>query len=57
MGSGGGKRSRRDATVHGAVVDNVNVSVLLYVPVLSGSDAPIVCLKRTVSVSLLTGPA
>ena len=33
---------------HGAVVDSVNVSVLLYAPVRNASLAPIACLKETV---------
>ena len=41
---------------HGVIVDSVNVKVLEYAPVRSGSDAPMVCLKRMVSASLLTGP-
>ena len=32
---------------YGVVVDNVNVSVLLYVPVRSGSAAPIACLNSS----------
>ena len=43
-------------SLYGVVVDSVNVSVLLYAPVRSGSDAPIACLKRIVSGSLLAGP-
>ena len=41
---------------YGFVVESVNVSVLLYVPVRSGSPAPMACLKATVTGSLLTGP-
>src|SRR5262249_34195158 len=40
---------------YGVVVDSVNVSVLAYVPVRSGSFWPIVCLKPIVSTSLLIG--
>ena len=42
---------------YGAVVDSVNVSVLLYVPVRSGSLAPIVCLNVSVSAEFETGAA
>ena len=42
--------------VYGVVVDSVNVNVFEYAPVRSGSDAPMVCLKRMLSGSLLTGP-
>jgi len=38
------------------VVDNVNVSVLLYVPVRSDSLAPMVCLSEMVTALALTGP-
>ena len=39
-----------------AVVDRVNVSVLLYVPVRSASFAPIDCVNVSVTASLLFGP-
>ena len=42
--------------IYGLVVDSVNVSVLAYVPVRSGSLRPIVCLKPSVTESLETGP-
>ena len=42
--------------LYGFVVDRVNVSVLLYVPVRSASLAPIDCLNATVTESLLIGP-
>ena len=41
---------------HGVVVDNVNVSVFAYVPVLSASPAPMLCLNVIVTVSFETGP-
>jgi len=41
---------------YGFVVDNVNVSVLLYVPVRSASFAPMCCLNATATGSLLIGP-
>ena len=44
-------------TGYGVVVDSVNVSVLLYEPVRSGSSAPIGCLSAIVTWSLATGPA
>lgn len=47
---------RRVVNVHGVVVDNVNVSVLLYGPVRSGSVTAIGWRKFSVTVSLLTGP-
>ena len=54
---------RRDAPaprlagpLYGFVVESVNVSVLLYVPVRSGSLAPIDCLKPIVTASLEVGP-
>src|SRR6185437_2742818 len=40
---------------YGGVVDRVNVSVLLYVPVRSASLAPIVCLKLTCTDSFEVG--
>src|SRR5262245_12317268 len=42
-------------SAYGVVVDSVNVSVLLYVPVRSASLAPMCCLKPTVTTSLDTG--
>ena len=42
-------------SAYGWVVDRVNVSVLLYVPVRSGSLALISCLKPTSTTSLETG--
>src|SRR4051794_41964496 len=42
---------------YGFVVEGVNVSVLLYVPVRRASPAPMACLKATATGSLLTGPA
>jgi len=41
---------------YGVVVDNVNVRVLLYAPVRSGSVEPIDCLMPIVTASLLAGP-
>jgi hypothetical protein len=41
---------------YGFVVESVNVSVLLYVPVRRASLAPMACLKATDTGSLLTGP-
>src|SRR5262249_2532777 len=41
---------------YGAVVDSVNVSVFEYVPVRSGSLAPIACLKPSATLPLDTGP-
>ncbi len=49
-------RRREGASGYGLVVDRVNVSVLLYVPVRSASLAPIVCWNDSVSGSLATGP-
>ena len=46
-----------DSAPYGFVVESVNVSVLLYVPVRRASPAPMACLKATVTGSLLTGPA
>ena len=46
-----------DGAPYGFVVESVNVSVLLYVPVRRASLAPMACLKATVTGSLLTGPA
>ena len=46
-----------DSAPYGFVVESVNVSVLLYVPVRRASLAPMACLKATVAGSLLTGPA
>src|SRR3954464_1333613 len=43
-------------TGYGVVVDSVNVSVLLYAPVRSGSSAPIGCLSAIVTASLAAGP-
>ena len=43
--------------LYGVVVDSVNVSVFAYVPVRSGSFAPIDCWRSIVSGSLLTGAA
>ncbi len=37
--------------------DSVNVRVLLYVPVRSGSFAPMACWKSRLTASLDTGPA
>src|SRR3954466_12420836 len=48
--------ARRWLTPYGAVVDSVKVSVSPYVPVRSGSVAPIVCLNETMTASLATGP-
>ena len=45
-----------DGAPYGFVVESVNVSVLLYVPVRRASPAPMACLKATVTGSLLTGP-
>ena len=45
-----------DVAPYGFVVESVNVSVLLYVPVRRASPAPMACLKATVTGSLLTGP-
>ena len=45
-----------DSAPYGFVVESVNVSVLLYVPVRRASLAPMACLKATVTGSLLTGP-
>src|ERR1700755_3636992 len=45
-----------DIAPYGFVVESVNVSVLLYVPVRKASEAPMACLKATVTASLLTGP-
>ena len=42
--------------LYGFVVESVNVSVLLYVPVRSPSLAPIDCLKPIVTASLEVGP-
>jgi hypothetical protein len=44
-------------TSDGAVVDSVNVSVLLYVPVRSASLAPIACLNSSDTASLEIGPS
>ena len=52
----GPKAGARVAPLYGLVVDSVNVSVLLYVPVRSGSLAPIDCLKPIVTASLEVGP-
>ena len=41
---------------YGVVVDSVNVSVLLYVPVRRASLAPIAWRNCTVTASLLIGP-
>ena len=41
---------------YGVVVDNVNVSVLLYVPVRSDSLATICCRRPIVTGLALTGP-
>jgi hypothetical protein len=41
--------------VYGVVVDRVNVSVLVYVPVRSASSAPIGCLKPSVTPSFDAG--
>ena len=46
-----------DVALYGFVVESVNVSVLLYVPVRRASLAPMACLKATDTGSLLTGPA
>jgi hypothetical protein len=46
-----------DVAPYGFVVESVNVSVLLYVPVRRASLAPMACLKATDTGSLLTGPA
>ena len=55
-----GPNGRRSYVVsrssYGFVVDSVNVSVLLYVPVRSGSVAPIDCLSAIVTGSLDVGP-
>ena len=48
---------RPAANGYGVVVDRVNVSVLLYVPVRSASLAPIACLNVIATASLETGPA
>ena len=40
---------------YGEVVESVNVSVLLYVPVRSASLAPIDCRNCSVTASLLIG--
>ena len=45
----------REGDPYGFVVESVNVSVLAYVPVRSGSFAPIDCLKSIVTASLETG--
>ena len=49
---GGRRRSAARVSSYGCVVDSVNVSVLLYVPVRSGSLAPIDCWKSIVTASL-----
>ena len=41
---------------YGWVVESVNVSVLLYVPVRSASLAPTACENASVTLSLLFGP-
>jgi hypothetical protein len=41
---------------YGEVVDRVKTTVFAYLPVRSGSVAPIGCLNSTCSASLLTGP-
>src|SRR3954453_12185042 len=51
--AGGG--SERTLAPYGVVVESVNVSVLLYVPVRKASEAPMACLKATATGSLLTG--
>ena len=51
------RRAHASDITYGCVVDNVNVSVLLYAPVRSASVAPIDCLNVSVTASLLTGPA
>ena len=56
-GDGTAGRFRRAPSVrYGVVVDRVNVSVFAYVPVRSGSLAPIDCLKPSVTASLEIGP-
>ena len=50
-------RGRGPLRPHGAVVDNVNVSVFAYVPVRSGSFAATDCRNAIVTGSLETGPA
>ena len=55
--AGAGGWSARTVAPYGFVVESVNVSVLLYVPVRRASPAPMACLKATVTGSLLTGPA
>ena len=54
---GGTAGDRRAAFqfLYGVVVDNVNVSVLLYVPVRSGSLALTSCLNAIATLSLETG--
>src|SRR4029079_12851568 len=55
IGATGGVGNPRWAPPHGVVVLRVNVSVLLYVPVRSGSLAAIDCLKVTGTDSLEVG--
>jgi len=55
--AGAGGWSKRIVAPYGFVVESVNVSVLLYVPVRRASLAPMACLKATDTGSLLTGPA
>jgi hypothetical protein len=45
-----------DVAPYGFVVESVNVSVVLHVPVRWASLAPMACLKATDTGSLLTGP-
>src|SRR3954454_2436481 len=54
--AGAGGWSERTGARYGFVVESVNVSVLLYVPVRRASPEPMACLKATVTGSLLTGP-
>ena len=55
MAPRGAGRSRRPTKRYGVVVDRVNVSVLLYVPVRSGSLAAIDCLNVIGTDSLEVG--
>ena len=50
-----GDRRAAFQLLYGVVVDNVNVSVLLYVPVRSGSLALTSCLNAIATLSLETG--
>ena len=50
-------RPRQHRAAYGVVVERVNVSVLLYVPVRSASLAAIDCRNCSVTASLLIGPS